>query len=438
MQLNHENSAQAILMEEWLIEPTELEKICALVRAGVEAEKDPTIYRKEGTVAIIPIKGLLMKRVPEFMAFYGIHCSSYTRIVANIKDALEDPTVHSIRLDVSSPGGTVPGIVEAAEAIFQANKEKPVHAFVDTIATSAAYWLASQASTITAEKLSTVGSIGVFTVAKDYSAYFEEFGIKVHVIKSGEHKGVGVLGAKITETQLESMKENIMVISEEFNKAVSKGRKLPMAQVKELATGRSWIAETAIDLKLIDALAFCEPEKEGSSVNAQTRKENEEMPDEKIEQQASISALKAAFPGDLEFAVEQFEAGATVLEAKAAYSDRLKTKLDESEKHTKALEEENSKLKAKEAEKEAEKEEEEEEEKQAKAKAREEEAFEGVTHGKGGFASPGDFIAQAKALAEEKNIKVTEAMRQISIEKPEVHASFIDEMHKHPIKKKRR
>lgn len=44
-----------------------------------------------------------------------------------------------------------------------------------------------------------------------------------------------------------------------------------------------------------------------------------------------LSDLKSAFPKDLAFAVEQFEAGASVTEAKAAFADVLQKRLDEKE-----------------------------------------------------------------------------------------------------------
>jgi ClpP class serine protease len=75
--------------------------------------------------------------------------SDYSQIRANVCRALADPNAKTVDLVIDSPGGSVLGLPETADAIRAANHVKPVRAFVTGIAASAAYWLASQASTIT-------------------------------------------------------------------------------------------------------------------------------------------------------------------------------------------------------------------------------------------------------------------------------------------------
>lgn len=74
-------------------------------------------------------------------------------------------------------------------------------------------------------------------------------------------------------------------------------------------------------------------EDDGSSADSSSEEEDHPVADKTPDapKGASLAELKAAFPKDREFALDQFEAGATLGEAKAAYADVLQKKLDEAE-----------------------------------------------------------------------------------------------------------
>ena len=114
--------------------------------------------------------------------------------------------------------------------------------------------LASQAGKISINPNGEAGSIGVYTVAVDSSKRAEELGFKVHVIKSGEHKGMGVPGTEITENQIAATQEIIDGMAANFKQAVSAGRKMSVADVEKIATGRTWLAEVAKKLNLVDEI----------------------------------------------------------------------------------------------------------------------------------------------------------------------------------------
>lgn len=109
-----------------------------------------------------------------------------------------------------------------------------------------------------------------------------------------------------------------------------------------------------------------------------------------------LAGLKAEFAEEPDFILEQYSKGATVEAAKAAYSDVLKTRLEETEKEKAELE---KKLAGKTA----------------------EEGAEGVDSqesvAEGGET---DFVKAAIALAEEKGITKTAAMQKLAAENPEM------------------
>ncbi len=211
--------------EIWVMEPRALDALFAhvfetnvsLSLAEVEIEQTPKLGIT-GDTAVILIRGILMKQIPFLFRWLGIETTSYLDIQRQIEEALGNNNIKKILLDIDSPGGKVAGCLETAQIIAEAASQKKVTAQIEDLGASGAYWLASQASKITAGPNTEVGSIGVFTVFIDYSKMAENEGIKVHVIRSGEHKGMGVPGAEISESQIAAVQDIVDGIADNFIK----------------------------------------------------------------------------------------------------------------------------------------------------------------------------------------------------------------------------
>ena len=341
----------------WIMEPRMLavlyEKLSSMTTESLEAlsaieiqTNKPAAMTVNGGVATINIHGVLMKNPPSWLAWFGIGSTAYGQIRQQLSEAIGDPSVKSIRLHIDSPGGKVAGGSETADAIRDANKIKPVSAYIEDLGASGAYWLASQTGQITANLNAEIGSIGVFTVFGDYSKMAEMEGVKIHVVRSGEHKGMGVVGAPITENQIAAWQDVVDGIADNFINAVSTGRRMSAETVRGLADGRIFLAKTAKKNGLIDSII--NPDKinvKESNAMAETETSDVEAADvvedtttagvdlEAAKKQADdegkerLGLLEAAFEGEPEFVLEQFKAGATVDQAKAAFCDVLTERL---------------------------------------------------------------------------------------------------------------
>jgi signal peptide peptidase SppA len=344
---------EAILAEmqsqKWVMEPTALKlffeklsqiSVGPLVASIAVAMPKKMLDVRDG-VAHIAISGMLLKTVPGWVRLWGFNATGYDEIASQIAEALAEPKVSAIQLTVSSPGGMVAGVLTASDAIYNARQSKPVTAYVEDLAASGAYWLASQAQSIAAGRTAEIGSIGVYAVYYDWTGWEEKAGIKAVVIRSGEHKGMGM--DTITPSQIAAEKEVINGLAGQFVASVAAGRNMDKSKAAELATGRLWIAEAAKELNLIDqVVANNTIITKGDTVMGSTNDQNQNADVQQQIAQAGVTArqeaaaesrkrlsdLKAAFPDDLPFAVAQFEAGSSLIEAKAAYSDVLQKKLN--------------------------------------------------------------------------------------------------------------
>ena len=405
--------------EVWAMEPAHLTsfynqilsfdsaKLAELMK--IEIIKNKSQLAVDNGVAKINIHALLMKNPPSWLAWLGIETTDYVQIAEQLKQAIENPEVNSILLHIDSPGGSVAGVSEAAEAIVNANKVKPVTAYIEDLGASGAYYLASQAGKIFINPNGEAGSIGVYTVAVDSSAFAEKLGLKIHVIRSGEHKGMGVPGAAITENQIAVQQEIVNGMAKNFKTAVAVGRKMSIDAIEKIATGRVWLAEDAKRLNLVDEIVNGINKiqlKQNSNMKGNTMPEPKSQQEIQKEAQAAevqrMNDIKAAIPNDLAFAMEQFVKGASVVEAKAAYADKLQEK-------NAALQKEKEDL-----------------QKNKTAKTPEGAVpVETNEDSPAAAVSDSDFMTEAKAYAKENKCSMKQAVKAVRGENPEKYENFL-------------
>jgi len=303
-------------------------------------------YEKQGRTAIIRCEGTLMRNVPWIYQYFGVSCTSSKYLTKAFQVAADDEDIDDIMMATDSPGGEASGISEAAAAIKAASRKKDVHASISGMAASGAYWLASQADNITAEEDAMVGCIGAYVTMTDSSEAAKQSGIKVHVIRSGAHKGAGEPGTEITQEQLGPMQEMVDGLAKMFCKSVAKGRKKTQEEISALATGQAWLAGPAKEKGLIDEIEPASSVLGRLSGGAQmAKKTNEpqaaasppEVTDPVILERERIKSIRAAFPGSPDFALEHIEAGSSLVDAQVAFGDVLREQLAASQAETAAL-----------------------------------------------------------------------------------------------------
>lgn len=169
-----------------------------------------------------------------------------------LAEAVASNDVRAILFGVNSPGGSVAGIPELAARIFQARQSKPVFAWTRSACASAAYWLASQSTAVYASTSAIVGSIGIYTVLYDTSKLFDASGYKVHLVKAGANKGIGVPGIPVTEDQLAIIQERVDTMYGMITADIVRGRGAGVD--KTSFDGADWFAEAAMKRGLVDEI----------------------------------------------------------------------------------------------------------------------------------------------------------------------------------------
>lgn len=176
----------------------------------------------DGTgVLVISVKGSLYA---DLTGQFGSWATGYPYVTAAVKRGVSDTTIKAIVLDINSPGGMVRGCSECGDAIAEAAKIKPVIAYAQDTAASAAYWLAAQSTELHVSNTGEVGSIGVITGHWDESEWLKQMGIKYTPLFAGERKADMSPYLPINDEAKAAMQKRLNAVYAEFISAVAKGR----------------------------------------------------------------------------------------------------------------------------------------------------------------------------------------------------------------------
>jgi protease-4 len=174
--------------------------------------------------------------------------------VKQLNDFAKDDKVKAVVLRIDSPGGVVGPSQEIWSAVKKLKKKKQVVVSMGSVAASGGYYIAAPASLIYANPGTITGSIGVLMKFSNLEGLMDKVGMKAFTLKTGRYKDVGSPSRKMTEDEKAMLLAVIESTHTQFVKAVAEGRKLPEAKVRELADGRIFSGEQAMEYKLVDRL----------------------------------------------------------------------------------------------------------------------------------------------------------------------------------------
>lgn len=259
----------------------------ASMQSQVDDEVDPTkigdyLVAKNGDTATLSIKGSLVNGYAWYHPFLAGLITSYEAIKAATAQLAEDPDVKNVILDIGSGGGMAVGVQSAGKAIQKLGRKKNVVAHTDSLAASAAYWLAASAGKVTASEMAEVGSIGVIAMMPDYTKALENEGVKVHVIKAGKYKGAGSPFKEFTEADLEYLQGRIDKTNNFFLSHVSKRRGLKLSERDQWAEAKVFYAGEAKAVGLVDEVTELSDVLGGLSASNPSKGKNMNISAEKL------------------------------------------------------------------------------------------------------------------------------------------------------------
>lgn len=176
-------------------------------------------------------------------------------IVEQIDRFSKDSRVKAIILRINSPGGTVGATQEIFDAVTRAKQKGiKVVASLGDIAASGGYYIACASDRIVSNKGTITGSIGVLITSPNLNNLFKKYGITYNVIKSGAYKDTLAFWRDLTEEEQKLLQDTVNNVYEQFLFAVSGGRNIEVSKLRQIADGRIFSGEEAMESGLVDKL----------------------------------------------------------------------------------------------------------------------------------------------------------------------------------------
>ena len=274
--MNHQLLVAEYLATPWALMPERLSAVTAVIarwsgdarasdevmhsvaadRNARDARRQSSVSNSGGGIAVLPLYGIVTQRGNMVDDVSGPGTASTQQFSNLLRAALQDETVSQILIDIDSPGGSVYGVAELADEIVSARAQKPVVAIANSLAASAAYWIGCSASEFYVTPGGEVGSIGVWQAHQDYSKAMDEAGVKTTLISAGKFKVEGNPYAPLDEEAQGFMQSRVDDYYAAFTKAVTKGRGVPISQVRDgMGQGRVLGADAALASSMVDGIA---------------------------------------------------------------------------------------------------------------------------------------------------------------------------------------
>jgi len=176
-----------------------------------------------------------------------------------IRKAAKDEDVKAIVLRVDSGGGskTASEVIRRELEVVQASG-KPVIASMGSVAASGGYWISATADEIWASSTTITGSIGIFAFIPTLEETMARYGIYSDGVGTTPLTGGGSLERGFTPLYADLVQTVIDAGYQQFLETVAKGRDMTAEQVHEIAQGRVWSGEKALELGLVDKLGDLE------------------------------------------------------------------------------------------------------------------------------------------------------------------------------------
>ncbi|GMM67220.1 signal peptide peptidase SppA [Alteromonas sp. MTD1] len=212
----------------------------------------PAIENNIDKVAIVVAKGTILDGDQKAGTIGG---DSTARL---LRKARLDDSVKAVVLQIDSPGGSAFASEIIRQEVLQLQQAgKPVVASMSTYAASGGYWIAASTDKIIASPSTITGSIGVFGMFMTYENSLDYIGVHSDGVGSTELTGFSVARPLAPEFG-QILQRNVENTYGNFLSLVASSREMTVEEVDDVAQGRVWIGEDALELGLVDQLGTLE------------------------------------------------------------------------------------------------------------------------------------------------------------------------------------
>ncbi len=217
-------------------------------------------------VALLPITGLMIPgesatppgQSPVPLPIIGDGRVGDITIVRQVRALMQDDNVAAVVLYIDSGGGAATAAEAMQSALKELAQKVPVIAYMNGIAASGGYMVATAAEHIIAQPGTITGSIGVLLSKPIANKLRDMLDINAVEFKRGDNADILSGTTRFSDSQREWLRESIERTYDIFIEMVARARAMDKDQVDAVGGGRVWTGAQALDNGLVDQLGGLE------------------------------------------------------------------------------------------------------------------------------------------------------------------------------------
>jgi protease-4 len=165
------------------------------------------------------------------------------KLTAKMDKLLKDKNCKEFLLVFNTPGGSPSASDEFNAYLKYVNKKKRVNVYVESMAASGGYYIASAIRPLIANKNAIVGSIGVIMPHYVIEKLAKKIGVEEDDIAVGKYKKPISLFKKVSPEDKKYLMNNLLLPTyENFLSVVAKDRNISIEKLKKYADGKIFLA----------------------------------------------------------------------------------------------------------------------------------------------------------------------------------------------------
>jgi protease-4 len=212
--------------------------------------------RTRKVVGLVSIRGTITRGssrgLPIPLPLLGREQAGSDSVVAALRAAEKSRRVGAVLLHVESPGGDALASDLIWREVERTNAKKPVVVLMGNAAASGGYYVSAAANRVFARKNTITGSIGVILTRPVAANLLDRLKVNPVTIERGARSNLLDPRRAPTTDELAVLNEQLQNFYREFKDRVEKGRNLSSQSLEEIAGGRVWTGEEALELGLVD------------------------------------------------------------------------------------------------------------------------------------------------------------------------------------------
>jgi len=207
-------------------------------------------------IAVVGGEGAIITGGASGDLFGGGSAFSSDVVAAALLEAGRNERVKAIVFRVDSPGGSPTASDQVWRAIERVKEmDKPVVVSMGSLAASGGYYVSTGADWIMASRSTITGSIGIFGGKLAIADGLRRIGVNTESISvGGPFAGALTTVDSFTDEQRELLTAWLKRGYDRFTGLVAEGRGLSIENVQEIARGRVWTGEDAMEIGLVDEI----------------------------------------------------------------------------------------------------------------------------------------------------------------------------------------